>query len=66
MVEQECTDSEETVYNNVHMVINFPTKRYQSNKHFSEFYSQNGGENQLSWLDMERIYACHPICNLYA
>jgi len=35
------------VQENVHTITSLPFKRYYSNKHFSEFYPQDGGENQV-------------------
>jgi len=36
------------------MITDLPTikrfKHYQSDKHFSEFYLQDGGKNQLAWI----------------
>jgi len=41
----------ESVEGNVDMSLTYQQsvfKRYHSNKHFSEFYPQHGGENQLA------------------
>ena len=44
-------------------------KWQQSNKHLSEFYPRDGGENQLAWLRNETtslspdVYNCHPRRN---
>jgi len=38
-------------FKNVHVIINLPTKRISvtaDSKHFSEYYRQDGGENQLA------------------
>jgi len=55
------TKLNQLVYENLHMITDLPTKRilkrYDSDRHFSEFYPQDGGgENQLE-PDMERDYA---------
>ena len=38
------------VYENVHIITDKQSvfKRYHSDKHFSDFYLQDGGENQLA------------------
>jgi len=36
------------VYENIHTIISLAIKRYCSDQHFSEFYLQDGGENQLA------------------
>jgi len=46
------TKPNQLVYENVHMITGLPTKRISalqhSDKHFSEFYLQGGGKNQLA------------------
>jgi len=43
----------QSVYENVRMIADLPTerslfKRYHSDEHFSQFYLQDGGKNQLA------------------
>jgi len=45
------------------MIINLPTKlfkQYHSNKNFSEFYPQDGGENQPAqiWNEITSLSPC--------
>jgi len=38
---------------NVHVIADLPTKRiwaHHNDKHFSEFYLQDGGRNQVAWI----------------
>jgi len=37
-------------------------KRYHSDKHFSQFYLQYGGKNQLARIDMEQNYVAVTLC----
>jgi len=36
-------------------------KRYHSDKHFSEFYLEDGGKNELA-IDMEHNYVTVTLC----
>jgi len=48
---------------NVHMIITYQQsvfKRYHSDRHFLEFYLQDGGKNQLA-LIWNEITSFHPM-----
>ena len=54
--------SEQLVRENVHVIsylIISVFKGYHSDVHFSEFYPQNGGENQLA--QGTKLRNCHPM-----
>jgi len=43
------------------MITNLLTKRYQNSKHFSQFYPQDGGENQLEYRHGKKLSHYRPM-----